>query len=230
MEKSLSAAFGDSLKEESVAVISELTEVTLDTIMEDGILKDIPIISTAIGLYKIGNSILERHNLKKLIVFLDGINKGTVDDKKRNQYRQRFQNDDKFRNQEIEYLLVLINRYIDYEKPKMLAKLYLAYLDNEIEWNSVVMFSTIIDVLLPEDIAYLLTEPPHVTHYNEINSSILRLVSVGLLLQTNNDSAVVYDGNGCFSVTTTSMSKIKTQEKIFGKTELGKQLTDILKK
>lgn len=229
MEKSLSVAFGDSLKEESVSCISELAEVGLDTIMEEGVLKDIPIISTAIGLYKIGSSLLERYNLKKLIVFLNGINKDTVDEEKRNQYRHKFKNDENFQNREIEFLLVLINRYIGYEKPKMLAKLYLAYLDNKIEWNSVVAFSTIIDMLLPEDIDFLLTESPHVTHYNKINCSILRLVSVGLLIQTNNTSSMVDDGNGGLALTTTSMLKVRTQEKVFGKTDIGKQLTDILK-
>ena len=69
-EKSLSVAFGDSLKEDSVSCISDLAEVGLDAIFEDGMLKDIPILSTAVSLYKIGSSIKERHNLKKLILFL----------------------------------------------------------------------------------------------------------------------------------------------------------------
>ena len=44
-EKSLSVAFGDSLKEESIACTSDLAEVGLDAVMEEGILKDIPIVS-----------------------------------------------------------------------------------------------------------------------------------------------------------------------------------------
>ena len=133
-EKSLSIAFADSLAEESISCISEYAEIGLDAVMEDGILKDIPIVSTAIAIYKIGSSIKERHNLKKLLVFLNELNNGILDEQKRKEYQQKFQNNEKFRNQEIEYLLVLIDRYINYDKPQMLAKLYLAYLDGTIIW------------------------------------------------------------------------------------------------
>ena len=57
MKKTLSTAFADSLKEESIACIGEYAEIGLDAVMEDGILKDIPIVSTVIAVYKIGSSI-----------------------------------------------------------------------------------------------------------------------------------------------------------------------------
>ena len=123
-ENSLSVAVGDSLKEESIACINDLAEVGLDAIMDDGILKDIPILSTAVAVYKIGSSIKERNNLKKLIIFLNALNHGILNEQKRNEYQQKFKSNEKFRNQEIEYLLVLIDRYISYDKPQLLAKLY----------------------------------------------------------------------------------------------------------
>ena len=45
-------------------------EMGLDSVMEDGLLKDVPIVSTVVALYKVGNSFKERHNLKKLYIFL----------------------------------------------------------------------------------------------------------------------------------------------------------------
>lgn len=51
-EKSLSIALGDSIKQESIGCISNIAEIGLDAIMEDGILKEVPIISTAVALYK----------------------------------------------------------------------------------------------------------------------------------------------------------------------------------
>ena len=107
VEKSLSVAFGNSLSEEAVVCVSGLAEVGLDTILEDGILKEVPILSTAISIYKIGSSIAERHHLKKLVVFLDAINNGIVDESKRMEYRQKFEENKKFRNKELEYILVL---------------------------------------------------------------------------------------------------------------------------
>lgn len=65
MEKmTLSIALSDSLKDETTSCITELAEVGLDSIMDDGVLKDIPFISTAVSIYKIGNSIKDRNNIK----------------------------------------------------------------------------------------------------------------------------------------------------------------------
>ena len=225
---SLSVAFGDSLEEKTISCVGDLVEIGLDAIMENELLKSVPILRTVISLYKIGDSILERHNLKKLAMFLDEINNGIGDEQKREDYQQKFRSNEKYRNQQIEYLLLLINRYIGYEKPKMLAKLYLAYLDKTISWNEVVAYSTIIDTLLPEDITFLLSESSFITHFNQIDSSILRLVSMGLLIQTNINSIAQEDGRGGFSVTSSTMMQMQTQEKVFEKTEFGTKLAGIL--
>lgn len=155
-EKSLSIAFADSLTEESISCVSDYLEIGLDAVMDDGILKDIPIVSTAIALYKIGSSIKERHNLKKLLVFLNELNNGILDEQKRKEYQQKFQSNEKFRNQEIEYLLVLIDRYISYDKPQLLAKLYLAYLDGIIIWEELTMYAEVVDRLLYLDCNFLM--------------------------------------------------------------------------
>ena len=70
-------------------------------------------------------------------MFLNEINYGIVDESKRLKYQQKFLTDQKFRNQELEYILILIDRYINYEKPQMLAKTYLSYLQNEIDWITI---------------------------------------------------------------------------------------------
>ena len=106
----------------------------MDALVEDGLFKDVPVIST-ITVYRIGKSFRERHHLAKLISFLNVINKGIVDEEKRNSYREKFASNEKFRNQELEYIMVLIDRYISLDKPQMLAKLYLAYLDEKIIWK-----------------------------------------------------------------------------------------------
>ena len=89
-EKSLAIAFSDSLKEDTISVIGDITEVGLDSIIEDGLLKDIPIVSVAVALYKIGTSIKDCHNLKKLSIFINEINRNVCDDQKREEYKQKF--------------------------------------------------------------------------------------------------------------------------------------------
>ena len=182
-EKSLSVAFGDSLKEDSVSCISDLAEVGLDAIFEAGMLKDIPILSTAVSLYKIGSSIKERHNLKKLILFLNEINNSIVSESQRIKYQQKFQSNEKFRNQEIEYLLILIDRYISNDKPQFLAKFYLAYLDELINWFEFTVFAETIERFLPDDIERLYFDFPVQFNFKSVDSAYQRLQAVGLIVE-----------------------------------------------
>lgn len=232
-EKSLSRAFSESLKEEAIACVSDLAEVGLDAILEDGLLKDIPIISTAVSIYKIGSSLLDRHNIRKLIVFLNGINDGIVSEDKRIEYQQRIQDNEKFRNQQIEYLLVLINRYTSYEKPIVLAKLFLAYLDHIITWKELVDYSETIDLLLSSDIDILKTHDCtgefYILNRTLGNECYLRFVSAGLLCEKFDKSGMVSDGRGGYAVTWDSLQKSQQEEKTYVFTDYGIKLVDLLK-
>ena len=75
-EQSLAISFANSLTEEVSGVAGEYAELGLDALVEDGLFKDIPIVSTAVAVYRIGQSIRERHHIAKLISFLNEINKG----------------------------------------------------------------------------------------------------------------------------------------------------------
>ena len=229
-EKSLSVAFGDSLKEESIACISDLAEVGLDAIMDDGIFKDIPILSTAVAVYKIGSSIKERHNMKKLILFLNEINNGIIDEQKRVEYQQKFKSNEKFRNQEIEYLLVLIDRYISYDKPQMLAKLYLAYLNGTIIWKELTMYAEVIDRFLLLDCRTLIDGDGKTTvHRNIGGESVLRLVALGLMAETTETSPFMEHSAGRYGLTTEGLRRSLSKDKVYIRTEFGDKLAEILK-
>lgn len=216
--KSLAVAFGDSLSEDVVGCLSDLAEIGLDAIMDEGVLKEVPLLSTVVAVYKISSSIIERHNLKKLIAFLKELNSGVADEHKRAEYQQKFKTNEKFRNQEIEYLLVLIQRYISYDKPLMLAKLYLAYLDSKITWNEFVKCAEIIDRIFCGDMSYL--NERKITSINSGDAgidSVLRLLSIGLVVQGR--TKISDDGKGHVSISSGYSYVI---------TPLGKKLASIL--
>lgn len=197
-EKSLTIAFGDSLTDKSVNCISSLAEVGLDSIMEDGLFKDVPILSTVVSLYKIGGSIKDRHNIKKLIAFLNEINNEIPNEQEREKYKKKFQKSKHFRDMELEYLLIIIDRYIGYEKTQLLAHLYLAYLDEKINWNRFAEYSEIIDRLFPSDFSCLFSFMCHggvvIKEEKDISvASVLRLVSVGLVEQQTGMTWINFD-------------------------------------
>ena len=58
------------LSEQAVSLASEYSEIALDSILQDGILKDIPVINTIIGISKASIAIRDRLLIKKLFNFL----------------------------------------------------------------------------------------------------------------------------------------------------------------
>ena len=58
-------------------------------------LKDIPIIASAISIYKLGTSLRERHEILKLYHFVKALNNGMQDEQQREKYILNFQKDQK---------------------------------------------------------------------------------------------------------------------------------------
>lgn len=230
IEKCLSGSFGESLKENTVDIAIDYMEMGLDSVMEDGLLKDVPIVSTVVALYKVGNSFKERHNLKKLYIFIDEINKRIVNKERLNEYKEKFQANDKYRNKEIEYLLVLIDRYINYDKPQMLAKLYLAYLDGIIIWEELTMYAEVIDRFLITDCNMLVSDSEiFVTYLNVGTESFLRLVALGLMVDESNNSMFDDDFENGIAITSSAISRTKLKERKYKRTEFGQKLAEILR-
>lgn len=228
-EKSLALSFGNSLTEEVSGIVGDYAEIGLDALLEDGLFKDIPIVSTAIAVYRIGKSVRERHHIAKLISFMNEINKRIVDEEKRKQYREKFVSNEGFRNQELEYILILIDRYISSDKPAMLAKLYLAYLDGRILWQEFTMYAEVIDRFLLLDCRTLTTAAAQTTvHRNLGGESVLRLVALGLMAEKANNSRVEFE-NGEVVFYGDDINRISGKTKVYERTEFGEQLAAILR-
>lgn len=229
-EQSLALSFGNSLTEEVSGITGEYVELGLDALMEDGLFKDIPIVSTAVTVYRIGKSVREKHHIAKLISFINEINKGIANEEKRQNYRKKFTSNEKFRNHELEYILILIDRYISYDKPQMLAKLYLAYLDGDIVWEEFTMYAEVIDRLLLQDCCTLVSEA--ITFRTLRDSSadvILRLVALGLLVEDK--SITVSEARKVIKGESKSASKMSSdsKKKKYRRTDFGRKLADILR-
>ena len=108
-------------------------------------------------------------------------NNGIVDGEKREVYREKFATNEKFRNQELEYILILTDRYIGFDKPQMLAKLYLAYLDEIINWMTFIKYAECIDRFLPGDQLVLDSGEIEKAQYNDNYDAVSRLEALGLI-------------------------------------------------
>ena len=185
-KENLVGSLEDSLTENMFDTVGDLAEVGLDAVMDDGVLKEIPLLSTVAGIYKIGHTIKERHTIKQLALFVTELNKGCVDKNKTNRILEKLNGNQQQSKQEIEYILVVLDSYLEYEKPKMLAKLYMAYLEQRIDWTQFSMYAALLKTLLLQDIKLLAShnfkESPLVCMQME-SAGWLRLLSAGFVYE-----------------------------------------------
>ena len=211
----LVVSFENSLSSDICDTVGDLAEVGLDAVMDDGILKDIPILSTVVGLYRIGHTIRERHTIKQLALFVMELDKGCVDEKKRKIIINRLNGDAKRSKQEIEYILVVLDSYLEYEKPQMLARLFIACSQEIITWAEFVEYASMVKQLVPGD-KELLKINHHVRKQSQCRD-LLRLTALGLMYKQNTPLFPAKDNN-----------TIKDDETSYTITEFGQKFIDIV--
>lgn len=136
-------------------LLPDITEFALDAVTNDGLLKDFPVVSTVVSIYKIGRTLKERSYIKKLMAFLIEIDNGNADEEKRHRYVGRITKDKRTIQRELEYVLTLLDRYISEQKAKYCARIFLAYIYEKIDWSLFCQFSEVLDRLLPGDMECL---------------------------------------------------------------------------
>lgn len=217
MSEVLANAFENTLKEETTSVITDLVEVGIDSVIDDGILKDIPFLSTVISIYGIGKTIRERHHIKQLWIFINTIRQGCIETQKREKYIEKFNENKKFRDKELEYILVVLDSYLEYEKPAMLAKLYLAFLEEIITWEVFSQYATIIKSIIPTDVGWLKCDGK-IRAMESKSDCMQRLVSLGM----------VYEYDRAFSFGLSDKGEIVDNEREYVKTEFGELFAKIV--
>lgn len=88
---SLSQSMEQTMEMSNLSVVGDIGEVVLDSALEDGVLKDIPIIGAIVGAYKCIRNIDDMLFTKKLIAFLWGFK--DVDPKEREEAIEKWEED-----------------------------------------------------------------------------------------------------------------------------------------
>lgn len=221
----LAVSLGNSFSDEAHSIAIDAAEIGLDSILEDGLLKDIPFVSTVVGLYKIGKSIRERYYFDKLYKFIQALNAGASTEEEREKYRSKILEDQKIRNKEIEYLLVLIDRYIGIDKSRYLAVIYLSYLDGNISWLDVCKYAEVIDRFLPGDFELLKSSGAFHSVRDVGTDSLQRLIAQGLVIEKIRASNTRVEGT---TLVFDAPEVFERSERDFQRTQFGTKLVSIL--
>ena len=213
--------FEVSLFENSIADVGiEFAELGIDSVLQDGLLKDIPIVGTIVGLGKFAQNIYDRNLLRQTLVFIKEFNSRSIPLDKIEKYREKLKKNPKKKEEELGRVLILLNRNIDVFKSRCEAKFYSSYIDDRISWDEFCELCDITDRLFMSDITLLKEayENNGVTESMNLSYKHDRLISIGLLIN---------EGRLAGSVIMRDESSEETQV-VIDITEIGRKFYEIV--
>lgn len=147
--------FNDSLIINSTDIIGDYLELGIDSILENEILKEIPIFKSLLSVGKISKNIRERNCLKNLAIFINELNSGNIDAEKLRLHQEELKRNSKKAEKELGRVLIILDQTIDNIKASILGKLYKAYINQVIDWDMFIEFSEITNRLYIHDLKIL---------------------------------------------------------------------------
>lgn len=133
----------------------DYSDLALDSFLDEGILKEIPIAKSLVSIFKIGRSVKAMSFTKKFMIFLSHFHSFNIDENKIEDFKEKFKDDNSFKENVIENLIVLIDRVDSQLKAKILANLFLAFINKEYDWDTFLDLSACVDRLLIIDLKLL---------------------------------------------------------------------------
>ena len=177
-------AFEISLFDETLSsACLEMTEFGIDSVLDDGIFKGIPIVSLLIGVGKTAQNIYDRNLLRQTIKFINTFNTHKLPSEKLDKHRKKLNSNPQFAEEELGRVIIMLNANVETQKSALLAKFYRAYIDEKITWENYCEFSDIISRIFITDLSLL-----YAIYRKEITDTDScpvyqadRLISLGLL-------------------------------------------------
>ncbi len=129
---------------------AEAGDVILDSLLEDGVLKDVPVFGWLLKAYNAGQSISDRLFMRKVAAFLYGV--GDAPAEKREEFQRKIAEDEKYERKVGENLLLLIDRHERLEKSALLGRLFASHVKGDLPHDLFLRLAAALDRAITEDL------------------------------------------------------------------------------
>lgn len=155
---------GDKFKKELITelttntndVIIDYAEIGLDIIFTDEIVQLLPVLKTIASACKVGMAIRERHFAKNLFDFLKEFREGNIDPEKLESSRVKLESNIKYRNRVVDHIILMLDRYVDSEKSKIMGRLLIGYINGVCDTKQFIEMSSCLDLIFISDCEVLM--------------------------------------------------------------------------
>lgn len=141
-----------------VDISKEFVEMAIDELIDNEIIAKIPIASTLMGIGNIALSLKDLFFVKKTLVFVQKLNKMCISAEEIEKHKKYLDSNPNKKIEELEFVMALIDREIDYKKVEFVSILYYSYIskDKICDWYDFKFCYDILDKLSIYDINTLI--------------------------------------------------------------------------
>ncbi|PSV98312.1 hypothetical protein [Photobacterium iliopiscarium] len=168
----LSRAVSNSIGAELTSVSFEIAEVSIDSVLDEGLLQDIPIIGSVVGLAKTGVAIRDRMYVQKLLKFLSEFKK--ISSERRDEFISSELNTDKKKDKFGETMINLIDRAENDEKLVLYAKVFEYHFMERVTYDYCIRLCQMIERAFYADLLFLLEFEDLSLESQEITSELYK--------------------------------------------------------
>ena len=150
LEESLMSVLGNKGGKD---LIQEAAEFSLDAVLDDGVVKNIPIVGTVAKLYSVAVGAQGYVFAKKIRKFLAELS--SIPQKERDDFASRLEEDKKLRERTVETVVALLDKLDDLQKAPLLARAFAGYVRDEFDFSNFRRLAAAVDRCLIADLPLL---------------------------------------------------------------------------
>ena len=141
------------MDEHVIDVAIDLGEIALDATLDDGLLKDVPVLGTIVNVAKAAASIRDRILLQKIRAFLQPC--VALEAESKVQFRERMSSDREFRAKVQEILALFLDRCDDLKKAEILGAIFMGLVRGTVDLDEFYRIVFCVDRAFVPDLARL---------------------------------------------------------------------------
>ena len=182
--------FIKSLSSDYQQQVMEVATSSIFSSIDATVFMGVPILSAVYSLWQLHSSYFDYHRIRKLAIFITEIENNN-ESKKLEKYKKAILEKGKSFEEDLDFMLIIIDRIIEDSKAKYLAKIYKAYLDRAIDMEEFKVLSISLSSLLESDIERLKEFPVILEKFSLVGSdSVARLQSAGFIIEHEDEIKV----------------------------------------
>ncbi|ALB46002.1 MULTISPECIES: hypothetical protein [Clostridium] len=153
--KTIDSYFKDELIKPSIKYGADISELAIDEILPNELLKKVPVVKTIIQMVEIGNYFQKRKLIKNISLFLCEYNSEKINQEKKKNFINKLQ-EKKYSGEVIDLLLDYFQKTRKDINTIMMSKVFIRYIEEEITFNQMEVIFYAIEHLSEKDMLTLI--------------------------------------------------------------------------